>query len=165
MTVRRGVNQAAFIVNQHTTQEQIMGIRCGWALALAIGLILNTTGVRADTPCANGPPSLVAVGDMAVVAPGIDRLNLRLLPAVGTGVAGLLYSGYPLEVIGGPSCNGGLTWWRVQAAGGARGWVAEGTWTAYYLLPDPLPDGLESVEPLAPLTLALRDRLIALFGG
>jgi hypothetical protein len=71
----------------------------------------------------------------AVVAPGIDRLNLRALPAVSTGIQARLYSGAPLTILSGPSCNGAFNWWRVETTTGQRGWVAEGTWEAYWVIP------------------------------
>lgn len=87
--------------------------------------------------CANAPRARLAPEMAAVVAPGVDGLNLRALPAVETGIVARLYQGAALMVISGPSCNGGINWWRVQvdALGGARGWVAEGTWLRYYVIP------------------------------
>jgi hypothetical protein len=70
-----------------------------------------------------------------VVAPGIDRLNLRMLPAVDTGVARQLRDGDRLTILDGPSCNGAYTWWRAEAETGERGWVAEGDWESYYVNP------------------------------
>lgn len=85
--------------------------------------------------CPDSPPPRLKVGDRAEVAPDIDRLRLRILPAVGTGEAGLLYAGTLMTVLDGPSCNGGYHWWRVELDSGLRGWVAEGTWTTYYVAP------------------------------
>jgi hypothetical protein len=77
---------------------------------------------------------------MAVVSPNIDRLNLRALPAVGTGVVDSLRSGQTVTVISGPSCNSNYNWWRVELESGDRGWVAEGTWDEFFVVPltDPL---------------------------
>jgi hypothetical protein len=85
--------------------------------------------------CPDAPPSRLRIGERAEVAPGVDRLRLRVLPAVGTGEVGLLYAGNAFAVLAGPSCNGGLSWWRVELDSGTRGWVAEGTWSDYYLRP------------------------------
>ena len=83
--------------------------------------------------CTHAPPPRLSVGGEAVVV--ADGLSLRALPSVSTGLDGKLYAGNPLKVIGGPSCNGLYTWWRVETSGGARGWVAEGAWDAYYVVP------------------------------
>ncbi|MCK6580296.1 MAG: SH3 domain-containing protein [Anaerolineae bacterium] len=89
--------------------------------------------------CRHSPAPIIAAGDAVVVAPGMNGLNLRALPAVGTGRVAALNQGYPLTVIGGPSCNGMYTWWRVETPTGVSGWVAGGTWTTYYLIPAVLP--------------------------
>jgi SH3-like domain-containing protein len=75
------------------------------------------------------------IGAAAFVAPDVGTLNLRALPARETGVVARLYADTPLTVIGGRSCNGVYGWWRVETAGGARGWVAEGDWDGFYLIP------------------------------
>ncbi len=89
--------------------------------------------------CAHAPASLVVLGDSAVIARGVDRLNMRFLPAVGTGIVATLYQNTAVTLIGGPSCNGLYTWWRVQVPGGASGWIAEATWQRYFVLPTTLP--------------------------
>jgi len=98
------------------------------------------------TACPLAPRPHLHVGQQAVVAPGVDVLNLRALPARDTGVSGRLYAGTTLTVIGGSSCNGGYTWWRVETSGGARGWVAEGTWEGYWVVP--LADADQPVDPV-----------------
>jgi hypothetical protein len=85
--------------------------------------------------CLHAPAPRLAVGEMAVVSEAAGRLNLRALPAVDTGVEIQVYAGNQLTVIGGPSCNGLYTWWRVESENGSRGWVAEGTWENYYVIP------------------------------
>ncbi len=86
------------------------------------------------------------MGIEAVVAKGVRRLNLRALPAVDTGVQRLLNGGVTLTVLTGPSCNGGYNWWRVETAKGERGWVAEGDWEAYFVVP--ASDGAHTVSPV-----------------
>jgi hypothetical protein len=87
------------------------------------------------TLCPNAPLPRLIAGEQGEVAPGIDRLRLRALPAVGTGEVGVLYAGNEFEIIAGPSCNGGYVWWRVALDEGTTGWVAEGDWQQYYLRP------------------------------
>lgn len=85
--------------------------------------------------CLDSPITRLQAGDRAEVAPAVDRLRLRMLPAVGTGEVGLLYAGTSMTVLDGPSCNGGYMWWRVELDSGTRGWVAEGSWRTYYVAP------------------------------
>lgn len=92
-------------------------------------------GVGLETGCQNAPTPRIHAGMRVVVAAGIDRLNLRSLPAVSTGIQVQLYAGNQLTVISGPSCNGHFNWWRVENVNGRRGWVAESTWQMAYILP------------------------------
>lgn len=85
--------------------------------------------------CPLAPVTRLHVGGEAVVSPLIGQVNLRSLPAVSTGIETPLYQGNRLTVIAGPSCNRHFQWWRVETANGRRGWVAEGTWENYYLIP------------------------------
>lgn len=110
--------------------------------ASAVVSIPLTMPAYAANACLSAPASMFTLGDTVVVAPGVDRLNMRFLPAVGTGIAAPLYHGNRLTVIGGPSCNGMYTWWRVETSIGKIGWVAEGTWSVYYLLPAEMPSDL-----------------------
>lgn len=107
---------------------------------LTLLIILHTlaaivpASAEADA-CAHAPAPHLRPGSAAIVAPGVDRLNVRALPAVDTGVRALLYQRTEMTVLDGPSCNGGYHWWRVELADGTRGWVAEGTWDRYYVVP------------------------------
>jgi hypothetical protein len=107
-------------------------------IVLILALIANLTPTFASPSadrCLNAPLPRLRVGIEAVVMPGIGRLNLRALPAVDTGIELQLYEGNRVTVIAGPSCNGMYNWWRVETANGRRGWVAEGTWETYYVVP------------------------------
>jgi uncharacterized protein YgiM (DUF1202 family) len=83
--------------------------------------------------CIVAPPPRLSVEGEAVVA--ATQLNMRALPSAETGITVKLYVGTRLKVIMGPSCNGLYTWWRVETPNGLRGWVAEGTWEEYYVVP------------------------------
>lgn len=103
---------------------------------IMLSMMLFAQPMQAQTKlCPDAPLPRLAVGMRAEVAPAIDRLRLRFLPAVGTGEVGLLYSSNQFEVLDGPSCNGGYSWWRVELDSGVTGWVAEGTWATYYVRP------------------------------
>lgn len=103
-------------------------------LALYASPNLGVLSAAADA-CSNAPAPRLHVGLEAVVAANVGPLNLRALPAVSTGVEVQLYSGNVLNVLAGPSCNGHFNWWRVETRNGRRGWVAEGTWERYWVVP------------------------------
>lgn len=108
-----------------------------------------------DACTMGAPPTRLRVDAEAVVITG--RLNLRTLPVVEGGITAQLYSGNPVTVIGGPSCNGLYNWWRVESASGTRGWVAEGAWDQYYVVPaedaeqPPMPFDVMCLRTFAPL--------------
>lgn len=105
-------------------------------ITLLILLILS--GVAKPTfadACLHAPAPRLSIGSEAVIAEGVGPVNMRALPAVDTGIRVQLYGGHKLTVIGGPSCNGLYTWWRVENANGNRGWIAEGTWGRYFVIP------------------------------
>lgn len=101
---------------------------------LIFGLLTSPNSIRADA-CPHAPLPRLRPGMIAAVAPEINRLNLRALPAVSTGVVDLLGSGDIMTVLSGPSCNGNYNWWRVELENGNRGWVAEGNWERFYVIP------------------------------
>lgn len=105
-------------------------------ITLLILLIVSSIAKPAlADACLHAPAPRLRVGGEAVVAAGVGPLNVRALPAVDTGISVQVYGGNKLTVIGGPSCNGLYTWWRVESANGSRGWVAEGTWKQYFVVP------------------------------
>lgn len=106
-------------------------------IVLILAIFANPFGLRAAfaDACLHAPAPILAEGDAAIVAPNLGPLNLRLLPAVSTGIAAQLYGGSRVTVIGQPSCNGEYTWLRVEVPGGRSGWIAQGDWNSYWLLP------------------------------
>jgi|GEM_PF-5596495 len=111
-------------------------MRTLFLIVVILALYAIPNSVRAEA-CEDGPPTQLDIGMAGIVAPEIDRLQLRALPAVGTGVEERLRAGLTFTVIDGPSCNGGYNWWRVELTDGSgrRGWLAEGDWEGYYVLP------------------------------
>lgn len=104
-------------------------------LTLIFLILALITSPDLPQPCPYAPLPRLRVGAVGMITAGTDRLNLRALPAVGAGVVAQLYQNTRFEVLTGPSCNGGYSWWRVRLADGRTGWLAEGTWTRYYLAP------------------------------
>ena len=118
-------------------------------ILLCLVVLANIHLAHADPAlesCPLAPSARLRVGMTAVVY--ADGLNLRALPAVDTGINAQLYNGNVLTVIGGSSCNGHYRWWRVETVNGRRGWIAEGTWETFYVIPQarqdvPVPTPLE----------------------
>lgn len=104
-------------------------------ILLMLALFANSAPAHALDACAHAPRTRLAVGLDAVVAAGLGPINVRAFPAVSTGIQAQLYGGNRVTIISGPSCNGNLNWWRVTTRSGARGWMAEGTWEEYWLIP------------------------------
>jgi len=110
-------------------------------------LFVNALPVHADA-CLDAPPARFTPGMDGVVAPGVNGLRLRALPAVGAGTVGSLNSGTRFTVISGPSCNGGYNWWRVDVVGAGTGWVAEADWSQYFIAPE-APAPARTLSPVA----------------
>ncbi|MCA9908746.1 MAG: SH3 domain-containing protein [Anaerolineae bacterium] len=126
--------------------------RRDWLALLIILHALAATVPATAAACPHAPAPRLRPGSIAIVAPGVDRLNVRALPAVDTGVRAQLYQLAAMTVLDGPSCNGGYNWWRVELADGTRGWVAEGTWARYYAIP-------ASARPVDPFVWSCAPRL------
>jgi hypothetical protein len=106
-----------------------------WLIVLSLWFALASAHPAFAADSGSCPAARLRAGMSAVVAPDVDALNLRALPARDTGVVGRLNARTPLTIIGGGSCNGRLRWWRVERDDGVRGWVAEGDWDAFYVIP------------------------------
>ncbi len=104
---------------------------------VAFALIVSLFAAPPSQPggCPLAPAPRLRPGMQAVAAPGVWGLNLRALPAVSTGVRAQIGAGQRLTVLDGPSCNGHLHWYRVELPNGLSGWLAEGTWDGYYIVP------------------------------
>ena len=124
-------------------------------LAVLIVTVLSAQPAPASG-CPSAPASRLHPGMTAVVAPGLWGLNLRALPAVSTGVRAQVGAGQRMTILDGPACNGRYHWYRVELPNGVSGWLAEGTWQEYYLVPPP-PQGLARAL-LTPVERSCRER-------
>lgn len=88
--------------------------------------------------CPGTVASQVSIGERARVT-FTDGTPLRLRDGPGTTATFLqdLPEGTSFEIIGGPVCADGFTWWNVQLADGTQGWSAEGDDDSYFM--EPLP--------------------------
>lgn len=88
--------------------------------------------------CPPAPPSQVTAGMRARVT-FTDGTPLRLRETPNGTVIRNMEEGVPFDVIGGPVCSVGYTWWQVRQDDGISGWAAEGDSDDYFL--EPVPTG------------------------
>ena len=106
-----------------------------------MAIATTTTGIVASTPAGQRVDSAAPrlhVGGRAVVLPG-DPNALNTKPVSHSVDAtsqrrGLIQPGETVDVVGGPVCANGITWWQVIAHG-TTGWTGEMQGTTYWLGP------------------------------
>jgi hypothetical protein len=103
-------------------------------LQLASEVLITPTGSSA---CPLAADSRLQQNMSARVASFADGTPTRLRDEPLGRVIDLLPEGtnYRVDIIDGPRCTPGLTWWRVQTQEGQVGWVAEGTSSNYFIEP------------------------------
>lgn len=87
--------------------------------------------------CRAGPLSRLQVGMKAYVSRDHPKANsVRKKPGINQTFLGRLEPGDSMEIILGPECKNGYTWWYVEEIGSSlSGWTAEGDKTRYWLVP------------------------------
>ena len=93
--------------------------------------------------CPGAPPSLVAVGMRARVT-FTDGTQLRIRRDPAGSRYSAMDEGVEFNIVGGPACADGYTWWEVQTDDGTRGWSAEGDADGYFMEPAPTGGGIIS---------------------
>jgi len=64
--------------------------------------------------------------------------NVRRLPNDHATIIGKIDPGEQIDILDGPSCQGGYVWWKIRSlSSGLTGWSAEGDQSNYWLLPMP----------------------------
>lgn len=86
---------------------------------------LESFGFVIDTGCPGALPTELQVGAYAEVSRAGGNA-LHTAPETAATVLSRAESGSGMTLLGGPICQGGLRWWRVMLANGARGWMADG---------------------------------------
>lgn len=86
--------------------------------------------------CPPAPPSQVTAGMRARVT-YTDGTPLRLRESPTGAVIRNIAEGVAFDIIGGPTCASGYTWWQIRQDDGITGWVAEGDLENYYIEPMP----------------------------
>lgn len=112
-----------------------------------------TTAPTLSPECAAGLPPRLVIGQVARVL-GTTPNRLRDAPSISGQQIGLIEGGVIFDVLEGPVCADGITWWRVRR-GTFVGWTAESDGTSYFVEPllppapesSPTPTGQTSLSP------------------
>lgn len=91
-----------------------------------------------ENVCPNAVKSRVSVGMQArttIIDGTITRV--RSGPSTSNKVTMNLKEGVRFEIIDGPRCSDGFTWWQIRIPNKGTGWVAEGSKSRYYIEPIP----------------------------
>ena len=83
-------------------------------------------GGAAPTSCPGAVSQKLKVGGQAYVCTKRDRLIIRTGPGRQYSEITRIYPGTVVDVIGGPSCASGFSYWKVRLGNGQIGWAAEG---------------------------------------
>ena len=78
------------------------------------------------TNCPGAPAQRVHVGDRVWVCTQYDRLIVREQPRLSGREIARLEPGTYGDIIDGPNCANGYSWWKIRADSGTIGWVSEG---------------------------------------
>ncbi len=105
-----------------------------------------TQSLVSDFSCPNAPPTRLQIGATGrVTYTDGSTIRLRSAPEAGDNVIDQLPEGTEFEVIEGPVCTpridrtDAFVYWKVKVPlrNGISGWVAEGSFTAYFIEPWP----------------------------
>jgi eukaryotic-like serine/threonine-protein kinase len=90
-------------------------------------------------PCPGTIPSQLHVGMRASVSFHPPKSNnVRRQPNDHAAITGNIDPGEQMDILDGPSCQGGYVWWKIRSlSSGLAGWTAEGDQSNYWLLPVP----------------------------
>ncbi|MEP7285441.1 MAG: SH3 domain-containing protein [Chloroflexota bacterium] len=91
--------------------------------------VFNTTPA-----CPGTLPSRLVVGGIGRVMPGLDNAIRSGPGKTTTTVIGSIPAGGVFNIIAGPQCADGYTWWQVTYSG-VTGWTPEGEGSTYWLEP------------------------------
>jgi hypothetical protein len=88
--------------------------------------------------CPGTPASIVSTGiEARVTFTTGTPLNMRQTASTSAAVVRILPEGSTFDVIGGPQCADGYTWWQIRLPGNTYGWAAEGDMDDYFIEPVP----------------------------
>ncbi len=121
---------------------------------------LTGTGEEPTVICEGTLPSILSIGAVASVS-NTDGIPLRVREVPGGTVVTEIVEGTQFNVLDGPECFNGYTWWQIELGTGAIGWSAEGDnedyWVAVLNPPAPLPTATTEISPASIPTEAAAD--------
>ena len=90
-----------------------------------------------SSPCLNGLPTRLRVGQFAYVDPDPPLPNnLRTDAGKRYDLVGAIEPGKAMKILEGPKCADGWAWWKVRAVDSKLvGWTPEGSQQEYWLIP------------------------------
>jgi|GEM_PF-3422668 len=106
-------------------------------LLISTSMIANSQPSVAQESCPNNLPPRLITGERGRVLPG-DSNRLRTQPSLEGSQITMILGGDGFDVIGGPVCADGYTWWQVEYQDDI-GWTAEGSPEEYWLEPLGIP--------------------------
>jgi hypothetical protein len=87
--------------------------------------------------CPSSPAPRLNIGDIGYVIPAYGASNLNKYPRTSGNnnvVVAIIQAGETFDVIGGPECGDGFTWWQARYHRNSFvGWLAEGQGDTYWL--------------------------------
>jgi hypothetical protein len=119
-------------------------------LALMFSSGLSSRAQQAEA-CPDSLPPRLTIGGYGRVVPG-DANRVRDIPSRSGVLVGTLDGGRGFDVLDGPLCADGLTWWQVDD-GVLVGWTVEGANGEYWLEPAD-PPAAQTATPAAPDAVA-----------
>jgi hypothetical protein len=84
-----------------------------------------------DALCGLAPRAVI--GEAATVAPGASN-NVRSIPLVSGDRVGRVSAGETFQILNGPVCGDGYTWWQIEYEA-IIGWTAASNQTEYFITP------------------------------
>jgi len=100
----------------------------------------TATPVKSDvvSSCPGAPDITLKLNDWAMVSTDPPLPNkIRSQPAISGELIGQVQPGENVQVVDGPTCADGYTWWFVRSLDGLEGWTVEGDNEGYWLV-DPI---------------------------
>ena len=99
-----------------------------------IDITATIVATQETISCPSAPPIRLIIQERGRVTDNNETLNLRNGPGVSFEILTALDPRDEFVVIGGPSCDGEFSWFRVRF-GRLFGWLAEGDFEDYYVEP------------------------------
>lgn len=125
----------AMILNFSDQQQQIDYVRQNQSYNWP-GTVQTEVHQNNRVVCNGTPRSRLVIGVNAQIV-HIDGSSTRLRSSAGLqgSILENMAEGTRVEVIGGPTCADGYTWWQLRLSSGLTGWTAEGSSSVYFIEP------------------------------